>query len=114
MRDAPELDFLARLAALVPSPRLHLPNRLWWMRSCTSPQMCTGSRANMSSVSTTRPSVLFSMGAIPYSAWPRFTSSKTAAILPVHWAGCPPEMGKILEIASRHGIPVVEDEYVYT
>ena len=36
-------------------------------------------------------------------------TSKTAAILPVHWAGCPPEMGKILEIASRHGIPVVED-----
>lgn len=36
-------------------------------------------------------------------------SSKTAAILPVHWAGCPPEMDKILEIAGRHGIPVVED-----
>lgn len=36
-------------------------------------------------------------------------SPKTAAILPVHWAGCPPEMGKILEIADRHGIPVVED-----
>ena len=34
---------------------------------------------------------------------------KTAAILPVHWAGCPPEMDKILEIANRHGIPVVED-----
>ncbi len=34
---------------------------------------------------------------------------KTSAILPVHWAGCPPEMGKILEIANRHGIPVVED-----
>jgi len=36
-------------------------------------------------------------------------SPKTAAILPVHWAGCPPEMDKILEIANRHGIPVVED-----
>lgn len=36
-------------------------------------------------------------------------SSKTAAILPVHWAGCPPEMNKILEIANRHSIPVVED-----
>ncbi len=36
-------------------------------------------------------------------------TSKTAAILPVHWAGCPPEMDKILEIAGRHGIPVVED-----
>lgn len=34
---------------------------------------------------------------------------KTAAILPVHWAGCPPEMDKILEIADRRGIPVVED-----
>ena len=36
-------------------------------------------------------------------------SPKTAAILPVHWAGCPPEMDKILEIADRRGIPVVED-----
>ena len=36
-------------------------------------------------------------------------SPKTAAILPVHWAGCPPEMDKILDIANRHGIPVVED-----
>lgn len=36
-------------------------------------------------------------------------SPKTAAILPVHWAGCPPEMEKILEIAGRHDIPVVED-----
>ena len=34
---------------------------------------------------------------------------KTSAILPVHWAGCPPEMDKVLEIAGRHGIPVVED-----
>jgi aminotransferase EvaB len=36
-------------------------------------------------------------------------TSKTAAILPVHWAGCPPEMDKILEIANRHSVPVVED-----
>lgn len=36
-------------------------------------------------------------------------SSKTSAILPVHWAGCPPEMDKVLEIADLHGIPVVED-----
>ncbi len=36
-------------------------------------------------------------------------SPKTAAILPVHWAGCPPELDRILEIADRHGIPVVED-----
>ena len=34
---------------------------------------------------------------------------RTSAILPVHWAGCPPEMDKVLEIAGRHGIPVVED-----
>jgi dTDP-4-amino-4,6-dideoxygalactose transaminase len=36
-------------------------------------------------------------------------TAKTSAILPVHWAGCPPELDKILEIANRHEIPVVED-----
>jgi aminotransferase EvaB len=36
-------------------------------------------------------------------------TEKTAAILPVHWAGCPPELDKILEIASRHQLPVIED-----
>src|SRR3990172_2169694 len=36
-------------------------------------------------------------------------SPKTAAILPVHWARCPPAIDKVLEIAGRHGIPVVED-----
>lgn len=36
-------------------------------------------------------------------------SPKTAAVLPVHWAGCPPELDRILEIANRRGIPVVED-----
>ena len=36
-------------------------------------------------------------------------TDKTSAILPVHWAGCPPELNKILEIASRQDIPVVED-----
>lgn len=36
-------------------------------------------------------------------------TSRTGAILPVHWAGCSPEMDKVLAIADRHGIPVVED-----
>jgi len=36
-------------------------------------------------------------------------TSKTSAILPVHWAGCPPELDKILRIANQHEIPVVED-----
>ncbi len=36
-------------------------------------------------------------------------TKKTSAILPVHWAGCPPDMDKVLEIAGRHNIPVVED-----
>ena len=36
-------------------------------------------------------------------------SPSTAAIMPVHWAGCSPEMAKILEIADLHSIPVVED-----
>lgn len=36
-------------------------------------------------------------------------TQKTSAILPVHWAGCPPDMDKVLEIAGRHNIPVVED-----
>tara|TARA_Y100000588_G_scaffold395323_2_gene523411 strand:- start:22004 stop:23116 length:1113 start_codon:yes stop_codon:yes gene_type:complete len=36
-------------------------------------------------------------------------SPNTAAIMPVHWAGCSPEMDKVLEIADRRGIPVVED-----
>src|SRR3989338_10543622 len=36
-------------------------------------------------------------------------TQNTAAILPVHWAGCPPDMHQVLEIANRHDIPVVED-----
>ena len=36
-------------------------------------------------------------------------SPKTAAIMPVHWAGCSPDMDRVLEIADRHAIPVVED-----
>ena len=36
-------------------------------------------------------------------------TAQTRAILPVHWAGCPPELDAILEIAKRHKLPVVED-----
>lgn len=36
-------------------------------------------------------------------------TSKTKAILPVHWAGCPADMKAIVAIGKRHGIPVVED-----
>ncbi len=36
-------------------------------------------------------------------------SSRTKAIVPVHYAGVGCEMGVIGEIAARHGLPVVED-----
>jgi dTDP-4-amino-4,6-dideoxygalactose transaminase len=36
-------------------------------------------------------------------------TSKTRAIVPVHYAGVGCEMHAILEIAGRHGVPVVED-----
>ncbi len=36
-------------------------------------------------------------------------SEHTAAILPVHWAGCPCDIEAIVAIGERHGIPVVED-----
>lgn len=36
-------------------------------------------------------------------------TEKTKAIVPVHFTGEPCEMDKLMEIADRHGIPVVED-----
>lgn len=39
----------------------------------------------------------------------RAISDKTKAILPVHWAGCSPDIKRIVAIADNHGIPVVED-----
>src|SRR5438132_3693215 len=39
----------------------------------------------------------------------RLITSKTRAIVVVHYAGVSCEMDVILEIATRHGIPVVED-----
>lgn len=39
----------------------------------------------------------------------RLITPRTKAILVVHYAGVGCEMDRILEIASRHGIPVVED-----
>ncbi|MBI4425465.1 MAG: DegT/DnrJ/EryC1/StrS family aminotransferase, partial [Elusimicrobia bacterium] len=34
---------------------------------------------------------------------------RTRALLPVHWAGCSPDMDRILETARAHRLPVVED-----
>ncbi len=36
-------------------------------------------------------------------------TERTKAIIPVHFAGCPAEMDKILRIAKRYDIPVIED-----
>jgi len=34
---------------------------------------------------------------------------RTKAILPVHWAGYPCDMDEILDVATRHGLAVIED-----
>jgi dTDP-4-amino-4,6-dideoxygalactose transaminase len=39
----------------------------------------------------------------------RWITPRTKAIVPVHYAGHSAEMGPILEIAERHGVPVLED-----
>lgn len=39
----------------------------------------------------------------------RWITPRTKAIVPVHYAGHSAEMGPILEIADRHGVPVLED-----
>src|SRR5215475_6865585 len=36
-------------------------------------------------------------------------TSRTKAIIPVHLYGMPAEMDRIMEIAKRHGLPVIED-----
>jgi len=40
---------------------------------------------------------------------PTAITSKTKAIVPVHWAGCSPDIVAIMDIANAHGIAVVED-----
>jgi aminotransferase EvaB len=36
-------------------------------------------------------------------------TSRTKAIMPVHYAGVPADMDQIMVIADRHGVPVIED-----
>jgi len=40
---------------------------------------------------------------------PKVITNKTRAILPVHWAGCSPNILSIMELAEDHDIPVIED-----
>ena len=37
------------------------------------------------------------------------TTSHTKALIPVHFAGVPADMDRIMPIAHRHGLPVIED-----
>ena len=39
----------------------------------------------------------------------RAITDKTAAIIPVHWAGASPDMHAVVKIANDYGIPIVED-----
>jgi dTDP-4-amino-4,6-dideoxygalactose transaminase len=36
-------------------------------------------------------------------------SAKTRALLPVHWAGCSPDMDGVMAVAKRYGLAVIED-----
>jgi len=36
-------------------------------------------------------------------------TARTRALLPVYWAGAPPDITRIVDIGDRHGLPVVED-----
>jgi dTDP-3-amino-2,3,6-trideoxy-4-keto-D-glucose/dTDP-3-amino-3,4,6-trideoxy-alpha-D-glucose/dTDP-2,6-dideoxy-D-kanosamine transaminase len=40
---------------------------------------------------------------------PEAITNKTKAVLPVHWAGCSPDILPIMELSEEHGIPVIED-----
>lgn len=40
---------------------------------------------------------------------PAAITSRTKAILPVHWAGCPADIEAVLKIAEENGLAVVED-----
>jgi dTDP-4-amino-4,6-dideoxygalactose transaminase len=39
----------------------------------------------------------------------RAITKRTKALLPVHWAGQPPDLAVILDLGKKHGLPVVED-----
>ena len=41
--------------------------------------------------------------------WTQCTTSRTRAVIPVHLYGCPVDMSRIADIASRNGIFVIED-----